>query len=65
MALRIHEFALQPKYSISLYPGSGSVDGVLGDHVLLAPAFTATREEILKIAQLTRDVIFDFFESEG
>ncbi|KIV95196.1 hypothetical protein PV10_02876 [Exophiala mesophila] len=65
VALRLHEFALQPKYSISLYPGSGSVDGVLGDHVLLAPAFTATREEILKIAQLTRDAIFDFFESES
>lgn len=62
VALNIHEFALLPKYGISLYPGMGTVDGVLGDHVILAPAFTVTREEIAKIAQLTRDVVFDFFD---
>lgn len=27
------------------YPGSGSVDGIRGDHILLAPPITLTREE--------------------
>ncbi|MDI6707463.1 MAG: aminotransferase class III-fold pyridoxal phosphate-dependent enzyme, partial [Bacillota bacterium] len=27
------------------YPGSGSVDGIRGDHILLAPPITITREE--------------------
>jgi len=29
-----------------VYPGTGSVDGVAGDHVLLAPPFIITREQI-------------------
>ncbi|KAL1901537.1 hypothetical protein Cpir12675_000406 [Ceratocystis pirilliformis] len=31
---------------VAIYPGHGTVDGVLGDHVLLAPAFTISEEEI-------------------
>ncbi|KAF7547196.1 hypothetical protein G7Z17_g7902 [Cylindrodendrum hubeiense] len=35
---------------ISLYPGTGTKDGIVGDHVLLAPAYTSTSEEIEEIA---------------
>lgn len=31
---------------VAVYPGSGTVDGVRGDHVLLAPAFTVTEGEL-------------------
>lgn len=31
---------------VAVYPGSGTVDGVLGDHVTLAPAYNATLEEM-------------------
>lgn len=31
---------------IVLYPGSGSFDGVLGDHILVCPPLTISREEI-------------------
>ncbi len=31
---------------IVLYPGGGSVDGVRGDHVLIAPPINITREEV-------------------
>ncbi len=31
---------------VVLYPGGGSVDGVLGDHVLIAPPINTTKEEI-------------------
>lgn len=33
------------KNGIVLYPGGGSVDGTLGDHVLLSPPLNITREE--------------------
>ncbi|KXH67378.1 aminotransferase class-III [Colletotrichum salicis] len=50
-------------FGISLYPGMGTKDGVLGDHVLLAPAYTITSEEIEEIASRTRDTIFQVFKS--
>mgnify|MGYP001248726697 CR=1 FL=1 len=53
--------ALSPKYNISLYAGSGSVDGVQGDHIIIAPPYNSTREEILRIAELTQKVIEDVF----
>lgn len=31
---------------VMVYPGQGCVDGVRGDHVLLAPSYTSTEEEI-------------------
>lgn len=61
ISLRIHETALAPPYSISLYPGSGTVDGIKGDHILLAPPFNVTREEIEMIVDLTARVIEDVF----
>lgn len=40
---------------VSLYPGSGSVDGEFGDHLMFAPAYTSSEEEILNIVQTARD----------
>lgn len=40
---------------VSLYPGSGSVDGEVGDHLMFAPAYTSSEEEILHIVQTSRD----------
>ncbi|MCT8973776.1 aspartate aminotransferase family protein [Microbaculum marinisediminis] len=44
------------------YPGSGTVDGQVGDHVLLAPPYTATRGELEQMVSLlgeTFDTVFD------
>jgi len=40
------------KNGLIVYPGGGSVDGVRGDHILLAPPLTTTKEEIDKIVAL-------------
>ncbi|KAK2751105.1 hypothetical protein FQN57_000180 [Myotisia sp. PD_48] len=58
----VQNTALTPKYSFSIYGGSGTKDGKTGDHVLLAPMYNSTRDEIETIAQLTRDVINDVFK---
>ena len=52
---------MQEPYNISLYPGSGTKDGLKGDHVLLAPAYNVTEEEIRHIVDTTAAVITEFF----
>lgn len=42
-----------------LYPGSGSVDGVQGDHLLVAPPFVITEEQIDELVDLLRAAILD------
>jgi len=57
---------MQPSFNISIYPGSGTADSVDGDHILLAPAYNITSEEIHLIVEITAAVIETFFrESFG
>ena len=39
---------------VAIYPGSATVDGVKGDHVLLAPPYTVTEEELLTIVKVVK-----------
>jgi len=50
---------LQLKYGISIHPGTGTVDGKVGDYVLLAPAYNITEKGV----KLTVRVIEDFFRA--
>ena len=52
---------MQSPFNISIYPGSGTADGVKGDHILLAPAYNVTSEEVHLIVELTAAVIETFF----
>ncbi|TLS23773.1 uncharacterized protein PpBr36_06633 [Pyricularia pennisetigena] len=45
------------EFGVSLYPGTGTKDGVLGDHVILAPAYNCTAEEIEEIALKTKETV--------
>ncbi|KAF2645987.1 aminotransferase class 3 [Massarina eburnea CBS 473.64] len=53
-AIQLQAFEL----GVAVYPGSGTADGVLGDHVLLAPPYTATEEEL----QMAVDVLKQAYE---
>lgn len=48
-------------YSISFYPGTGTVDGKSGDHILLAPAYNVTADVVEMIVRKTAAVITEFF----
>lgn len=48
-------------YSISVYPGTGSADGVRGDHIIVSPAFNVRREEIEWIVDSLGRLVDDFF----
>lgn len=52
---------MQEPYSISLYPGTGTVDGIVGDHILLCPPYNVTEDEVCTIVDKTAAVIKDYF----
>ncbi|KAL4934575.1 aminotransferase, class III [Aspergillus undulatus] len=61
VAFRIQESGLKPEFGISLYASSGTVDGIRGDHVILAPAYNITKEEIDTIVETTARVLDEVF----
>lgn len=40
-----------------IYPGSGGIDGIHGDHILLAPPFTITQSQIDDMVDILRRAI--------
>jgi adenosylmethionine-8-amino-7-oxononanoate aminotransferase len=42
---------------LMVYPGSGTVDGAAGDHILVAPPFVITREEIDLVVRLLDETL--------
>lgn len=61
IAMRVHETGIQEPYNISLYPGSGSVDGCVGDHVIISPAYNVTKDEVEYIVSQTVKVVQEVF----
>ncbi|GKT63287.1 acetylornithine aminotransferase [Colletotrichum tofieldiae] len=53
--LRVQERAFEKK--VALYPGAGTVDGSRGDHVLLAPPFTTTDDQLKEICRVFREAV--------
>jgi adenosylmethionine-8-amino-7-oxononanoate aminotransferase len=50
VGLAVQKQALE--LGVNVYPGGGSIDGVRGDHVLIAPPYTVTEAEIKTITSV-------------
>lgn len=61
LSFQVQEMGLRPEYAISLYGSAGTVDGVRGDHVLLAPPYTVSKEEIDIIVETTAKILTEVF----
>jgi adenosylmethionine-8-amino-7-oxononanoate aminotransferase len=61
IAEKIKQGALEQ--DVLLYPGQGCVDGVRGDHVLVAPPFIITAEECELIARALRQALSKVFSA--
>ncbi len=48
---------------VAIYPGAATVDGVRGDHVLIAPPYTITELELEKIVQVV-ETAYDSVEED-
>jgi len=55
IAERIRQAALEE--NLLTYPTQGCVDGINGDHILLAPPFIIVREECAQIARALRSAL--------
>lgn len=42
---------------VAVYPGAGTIDGLKGDHVLLAPPYTVTEEQLERIVSVLKAAI--------
>lgn len=42
---------------IMLYPGTGTMDGVDGDHVLVSPIYTSTKEDAVRIVKRIKETV--------
>lgn len=62
IAKRIHIAGLSPKWSMTFYPQQGTVDGIIGDHVIIAPAYNITFKDVEHIVNTIEGVIKDVFE---
>ena len=63
MAQKVLNRAISPPYDMCVYPGSGTVDGVCGDHIILAPSYIVTKDDIDHIMEVVSDVIHEVFDS--
>lgn len=63
VAVQLNELGLTAPYSMLVYPGSGTVDGASGDHIIIAPAYTVTVEDIEYIVRTVSRLIQDFFSA--
>jgi adenosylmethionine-8-amino-7-oxononanoate aminotransferase len=58
-ALRLHERAKAEAFArgLLIYPGGGTADGRRGDHILLAPPYNVTNEELEMIVDMLSDTL--------
>lgn len=63
IAQRIHDVAISEPWNMTVYPGTGTMDGVLGDHIILAPTYIITEEEIEHIVSTLQGVVDEVFRS--
>ncbi|RNJ58304.1 hypothetical protein D7B24_004944 [Verticillium nonalfalfae] len=52
---RVQQVAYQA--GVALYPGGGTVDGTKGDHILIAPPFIVTEQQLRHICQVLRAAV--------
>ncbi|GKT59026.1 aminotransferase [Colletotrichum tofieldiae] len=61
VAAGISDLGRTEEYGIVVYPGAGTVDGILGDHIIVAPPYTVTRSEVEYVAETVTRLIKGYF----
>lgn len=61
VAPRMHDLGMLAPYHMAVYAGQGTMDGVKGDHILLAPAYNLTRDDMKEIADKLIGMVNQFF----
>ncbi|OAR02531.1 hypothetical protein LLEC1_07065, partial [Akanthomyces lecanii] len=56
IANAVHTTGLM-EMGIMLYPGTGTMDGIDGDHVLVSPVYTSTEEDVARIVKKIKETV--------
>jgi adenosylmethionine-8-amino-7-oxononanoate aminotransferase len=48
---------------MTVYPGTGTVDGIYGDHIILAPSYMITKKDVNHIVKVISAVVHNVFNS--
>ncbi|KAI1846771.1 hypothetical protein JX265_014022 [Neoarthrinium moseri] len=64
VAMGIAELGLTESYGIAVYPGTGTVDGISGDHVIVSPPYNTTADEIEEIMSIIERLVNDYFKEK-
>ncbi|KAJ4983278.1 aminotransferase [Stagonosporopsis vannaccii] len=60
---KMYERGLAPPYEVHVYPGSGTVDGVNGDHIIISPSYNITNADVDAIVDRVGRLVENFFET--
>lgn len=52
-------------FNMTVYPGTGTVDGITGDHIILAPTYITTEEDVEYIANILTGAVEQVFRELG
>ncbi|OHW96724.1 aminotransferase [Colletotrichum incanum] len=63
VAAGISDLGRTEEYGIVVYPGTGTVDGILGDHIIVAPPYTVTTSDVEYVAETVTRLIKGYFSS--
>lgn len=62
VAMGLAELGITPAYGIAVYPGTGTADGVNGDHIIVSPPYNSTADEIEEIVDIIARLVNNFFQ---
>jgi len=65
IAKKIHDLAISFPFNLAVYLGTGSYDGIRGDHIMLAPSYYITEEDVDHIVNVLSAVIHIVFNNTG
>jgi len=63
VAQKILDLAISPAFNMTVYPGTGTVDGVCGDHIILAPSYIVKEEDVDHIVKVVSAVVHNVFKT--
>lgn len=64
VAMSVCVQGLTPEYAMAFYPATGTVNGKMGDFIIVSPPYTVTEEDIHLIVQTLTRLVSDFFAAK-
>ena len=65
VAMEIAEMGLTKPYGLAIYPGTGTADGINGDHIIVSPPYTISAADVEDIVQRLERLVKDYFEAKA